>query len=73
MKHWLILTQTLVLATACEQPPDKSPVSAELWSAEAEEIFQKAEVLRYELEQQRLEAEKLRLQGLEGAPPGERR
>ncbi len=73
MKRWLILTQTLVLATACEQrqPPPAPP--AEPWPTEAEEVFQRAEVLKYELEQQRLEQERLRAQGLEGAPPGERR
>jgi hypothetical protein len=72
MKHWLILTQTLVLATACEQHQENTPQPEEPWSTEAEEVFQKAEVLKYEVEQQRLEAEKLRRQGLEGAPPGER-
>ncbi len=72
MKRWLILTQTLVLATACEQQQPTAPPE-EPWSTEAEEVFQQAEVLKYELEQQRLEQERLRAQGLEGAPPGERR
>jgi hypothetical protein len=72
MKHWLILTQTLWLTTACEQQQQPT-LPAEPWPTEAEELFQQAEVLKYEVEQQRLEMERLRAQGLDGAPPGERR
>ncbi|WP_456373647.1 hypothetical protein [Thiolapillus sp.] len=66
------MTQVLWFATGCEQE-QKTPLPAEPWSTEAEEVFQQAEVLKYELEQQRLETERLRAQGLDGAPPGERK
>ncbi|WP_041069794.1 hypothetical protein [Thiolapillus brandeum] len=74
MKIRLILTQILWLLAACDSPPDQTtPAPQEPWSTEAEEVFQAAEVLKYEVEQQRLETEKLRTQGVEGAPPALRR
>ncbi|WP_457674704.1 hypothetical protein [Thiolapillus sp.] len=72
MKPWLILTQSLWLTTGCE-PEQKTALPAEPWPTEAEELFQQAEVLKYEVEQQQLEMARLKDQGLEGAPPGERR
>ena len=68
----VIFPQILLLLCACEQQP-KPQVAPEPWSNEAEELFQEAEALRYSLEKQRLEAERLKAQGLEGAPPTPRR
>jgi len=63
----LVWLGTLLLA-ACSDPP-APPLSAEPWPDEAEVIFQQAEVLRYSVEQQRLERERLRRLGLDDTVP----
>lgn len=68
----MIFPQILLLLSACEAPPEPR-VAEEPWSNEAEVLFQEAEALKYSLEQQKLEAGRLRSQGLEGAPPSPRR
>ncbi len=68
----VILPQILFLLSGCEAPPHPKP-PGEPWSNEAEVIFQEAEALKYALEKQKLEAERLRINGLEGAPPSPRR
>jgi len=72
MMKLLILTQVLWLTTACEQE-QKAVLPEEPWSTEAEILFQDAQVLRYELQQQELEAARLRAQDVVGAPPSLRR
>ena len=62
----------LLLLNGCEAPSEPERVR-EPWSNEAEVLFQQAEVLKYEVEQQRMETERLRAQGLEGAPPSPKR
>ena len=68
----VILPHFLLLLSACEAPPEPR-VAEEPWSNEAEVLFQEAEALKYALEKQQLETEKLRKHGLEGAPPSPRR
>ncbi len=68
-----IFPQILALLAACDAPPPAPPHrDPPAWSNEAELLFQQAEVLRYELERRRLERERLRERGIQGAPPHER-
>ena len=53
-----------LLLSACSDPPEAPRLSPEPWSDEAEATFQHAEVLRYSVEQQRLERERLHRLGL---------
>ncbi len=69
----VILPQIALLLTACDQQPPPAKIAQEPWPNEAEVLFQQAEVLRYELEQRKLESERLQAQGLVGAPPMPRR
>jgi len=68
----VIFPQILLLLAACDEPSEPR-VAPEPWPNEAEALFQEAEALKYELEQRKLEAERLRAQGLDGAPPMPRR
>ena len=68
----VIFPQILLLLCACEQAPEPR-VAPEPWPNEAEVVFQEAEALKYSLEKQKLETEKLEAQGLDGAPPSARR
>ncbi len=59
----------MLLLSACSDPPESPRLSAEPWPDEVEVTFQQAEVLRYSVEQQRLERERLRRLGLDDAVP----
>ena len=72
MKRLIFPQILLLLLSACDAPPAPRVAKAP-WSNEAEVIFQEAEALKYSLEKQKLEAGRLRSQGLEGAPPSPRR
>jgi hypothetical protein len=64
-----------LLATACSdpQPPPAPARPPDPWSNAAERQFQQAEALRYELEQQQLEDQRLNDLGVAGQPPAPRR
>ncbi len=64
----LVLAGVLLLS-ACSDPPEPPRLPAEPWSDAAEATFQHAEALRYSVEQQRLERERLHRLGLDGAVP----
>jgi hypothetical protein len=64
-----------LLAAACTEPEPPTPTARppDPWSNAAERQFQQAEALRYELEQQKLEQQRLRDLAVEGQPPPPRR
>ncbi len=69
----VIFPQILLLLAACEQQQATPKVAPEPWPNEAEVVFQQAAVLRYEVEERKAEAARLKAQGLDGAPPMPRR
>lgn len=74
MKYCIPFLPLVLLLTGCGQEP---PVTAETpkaepWSNDAELVFQQAEALKHSLEQQKLEQQRIKDQGLEGRPPSSR-
>lgn len=64
----------LGLLTGCEQapPPTGGSANQEPWPNEHEVLFQEAEALKYSLEQNKLEAQRLREAQLPDTPPAPR-
>jgi hypothetical protein len=71
MMRWLILTQMLWLLGCNDAPAPET--AKEAWDTQAEVIFQREAVLRYELEQQKQKAEKRQAQGIETPSSSPRR
>lgn len=60
---------SVCLPGCTEQANEQSAKSAEPWPTDAEVLFQRAEVLKYTQEQQRLEQLKLEQLGIDGSAP----
>ncbi len=59
---------SILLIYGCEQPASP-PQTTEAWPNSYEEVFQKAEVLKYSLQQDQLERQRLQSYGLTRLPP----
>ncbi len=69
MNYFFLILLIASIIGCSREAAEQSAANPNDWPGETEVVFQNAEVLRYQIEQRRLEQSRLDELGVEGAPP----